>query len=74
MRNYAGDWTQFCIAQYEENKYAALNQNPGPMINLFETPFCQMLILWAEFEYEQYAKQYGSQVTLMGFYLMPQIT
>lgn len=53
MRKYVGDWTQFFIGQYEESKYAVLNQNPGHVVNLPETPFCEILILWAEFEWEQ---------------------
>lgn len=42
-----------CIGQYEENKYTALIQYPGHMVNLSETPFCQKLIVWAEFEWGQ---------------------
>ena len=33
------------IQQYEENKYAALNHNPGHMVNLPESPFSQTVIL-----------------------------
>lgn len=52
MRNYIGHWIQFALGNMKKNKYTALNQNPGHVV-LPETPFCQILILWAEFEWEQ---------------------
>lgn len=52
MRNYIGHRIQFALGNMKKkNKYTALTQNPGHMVNLPETPFCQ--ILWAEFEWEQ---------------------
>lgn len=55
MRNYSRGWTQFCTEQYEEHKCTALKTIRIQVTRFIlpENPFCEIPILWAEFEWEQ---------------------